>query len=284
MLYCILSACRETNKRLSGNRGAGDYYFSSWRASMRVIKERSAVAGKKAAKDKDSQPKPSTKKDSEFSPPASLGQRLRQWGRDKDWHQSGRILNSLSLKRAYGKLIGEATDEFLSRGLVKLALQVKADFESLLDKVKRFDVYYHHGCVDEYQAQACELLQEQIHTAIDDLAALLDNRDLGGDVNKAAESNPRKHTSAQSSATSAAGSDTWMTFGQASEILAVSKPTLTRWVTGGKLVCNSQTGRGRKLSKMSVLFHKQAIEDMDRMNDAKDLRREENRLDALHRR
>jgi len=235
---------------------------------MRVIKERSAVAGKKAVKDNNSQPKPSIKKDSESSPLASLGQRLRQWGRDHTWYQLGYIKNHLALKRAFSKSVSVAVDGFLSQGQVRLALQIKTDFESLLDRVKRFDVCCREGCAEEDELAACECLQEQIHTAIDDLAALLDNRDLG----EAAESNPGKAASARPTTTIVTGPEQWLTFAKTAELLAVGKGTVSKWARLNRFIDNGLKGQRRRLSKLSVLMVKQEIEDKETLKDVKDIR------------
>jgi hypothetical protein len=261
---------------LSGNRGVPIFYSAAMEMVMRQHEEQSARADKTERKnkanthDKKRQRKPSPPENA----PIPLGERLRRWAREHDWYQGGHIDNHLVLKRAFLRPVRAAVNGFLSHERFKLAMEVKSDFDALLSLIKRFDKQCRTGCSEDFDEDVCEFLREKIHMAIDDLAARLDNRDLEKDCPGA---------SAATVATSL-NPDHWITFGQASEILAVSKPTLTRWLNAGKLTCNGQPGRRRKLNKVSVLLQKQTREDTEILTDAKDLRHDGRRLDALHNR
>jgi excisionase family DNA binding protein len=66
----------------------------------------------------------------------------------------------------------------------------------------------------------------------------------------------------------------WITYGQAAEILLVSKATVCRWVKEGKLVGNGKQGRQIRLRKTSVLLAKQDMEEQQLRQDVQDLRKD----------
>jgi len=199
-----------------------------------------------------------------------LGERLRQWSRGHDWYQGGHIHNHLALKRGFLKTVSTAVDGFLSHDHVKQAFQVKGDFDALLKLVKRFDKCFHKGCSEDHELQECEQLQEQIYAAIDDIAALLDNRDLENDspaVPPAAPAVPFHP-------------DQWVTFSKAAEILSVNKGTVSKWAKQNRFVDNGLNGQRRRLSTLSVLVVKQSLEERDIQKDIKDLRMDARRQDS----
>ncbi|NLW84504.1 MAG: helix-turn-helix domain-containing protein [Phycisphaerae bacterium] len=204
--------------------------------------------------------------------PVSLGERLRRWAQDHQWYQLGHIRNALALKRAFSKPIAEAVDGFLSQGLIKLAFQAKSDFDGLTERVKRFDERCRQGCEDEDQLHMCEHLREQIHAAIDDLAARLDNRELNNDCPDMPSASPAVPFN----------SDRWMTFGQAAQILAVSKATISNWTTKGRIRDNNVKGQRRRVLKADVLVVKHHIEMADLVHDAVELREEAQHIARRH--
>lgn len=219
--------------------------------------------------DKKSQQQPHH---SEGKPPVSLGEQLRQWSRDHDWYQGGHIHNHLALKRAFLQSVSTAVDGFLSQGHVKLALQAKGDFEALLKLVKRFDKCFQEGFSEDLDLDMCKFMQERIHTAIDDFAALLDNRDLKNDSSVVPPAAPAVPFNP----------DQWVTFGQAAQILAVSKATISNWTTKRRIQDNNEKGQRRRVLKADVLLVKHEIEMSDLMRDAVEIREDAQRIPRRH--
>lgn len=234
---------------------------------MRQNEERSARAdkNKKRKKTINHDKKPQHQPSPSDNDPVPLGERLRRWAQEYNWYQTGRFQNALVISRTFAKPIGKAVDDFLSQGCVALAIQIKTDFDLLIELVKRFDNRFHQKFGEEEEWIACEYLREKIHTTLDGLAARLDNRDLKTDC-------PDTPPPAQSSPKSTAAHDKWLTFAKAAELLAIGKGTVSKWAKQNRFVDNGLKGQRRRLSKLSVLMVKQEIEDKDIQNDVKDLR------------
>ena len=60
--------------------------------------------------------------------------------------------------------------------------------------------------------------------------------------------------------------------------MAVSKGTVSKWANAGKLSDNGKKGKGRKVSKVSVLLVKQEREEQALLQDVKELRQDAVRL------
>ncbi len=218
--------------------------------------------------DKKRQRKPSPSEND----PISLGERLRRWAREHDWYQGGHIYNHLVLKRAFLRPVRAAVNGFLSHGHVNQAMEVKGDFDALLLLTKRFDKQYRTGCSEDVDVDVCEFMQERIYAAIDNLAAILDNRDLKNDCSG----------TPPATAVTPFNPDHWMTFGQAAQILAVSKATISNWTTKGRIRDNSEKGQRRRVLKADVLLVKHEAELADLVRDAIEIRGDAQRIERRH--
>ncbi len=204
----------------------------------------------------------------------SVGEQLRQWVRNHDWHRLDILTNRLQLYRAFGRLICAAVGGLVTEGRSKLAMQVKTDFAVLLDLVEDYDHLCARRCVDEDDLVVCEHIQERIYKAVDDLASLLDHREQDGkDVHKDV-----KPQSGEVLNPSSRANEQWVTFAQAADLLAVGKGTVSKWAKLGRFIDNRLTGQARRLSKASVLMVRQEIDDATLQNDAHDLRLDARRI------
>lgn len=208
----------------------------------------------------------------------SVGEQLRQWARNHDWHRLDIITNRLQLYRAFGRLICAAVGGLVTEGRSKLAMQVKTDFAVLLDLVEDYDQLCARRCVDEDDLVVCEHIQERIHKAIDDLAAMLDHREeYAADCCEPMKPNvnvsPKRPVAKE-----AVVNEQWITFAQAAELLAVGKGTVSKWTKQGRFMDNGLMHQKRRLSKASVLIVKQTLEDAAIDKDVRELRSDARRI------
>jgi excisionase family DNA binding protein len=69
--------------------------------------------------------------------------------------------------------------------------------------------------------------------------------------------------------------DKWITITEAGKLLGVDKGTVSRWADTGRITDNKKKGRGRKVSKATVLLLKEEREHEDRLKDAADVLQDE---------
>jgi excisionase family DNA binding protein len=194
----------------------------------------------------------------------SISHRITHWAKSNDWYHSDIQTNQLRLEQSFGQAIETIAKDLDYHNQPKLRRQVFDCYDMLMAKCRQIDMVCRTGCRSEAELLELEFLRSKAVGAAAELAevlGLLQRKDGTTDFadNKCEKKNIKDN-------------DDWITFAQAAEILAVSKPTLTRWADDGKIQSNGQKGRLRKLNKVSVLLQKQAMEDQAIRQDIKDLR------------
>lgn len=232
---------------------------------------------------------------------SGLVQRIQQWARCNDWFRVDITTNQLRLEQAFGQAIENIAKDLDYQNQTKMRRQVYDCYDLLMAKCRQIDMVCRTGCRSEHEMLELEFLRSKAVAAATELAEVIGlmqrteelknlrtqeptNTRIQGykDTEKLIENREKLDSALLSRGQAPCGNgtcgDEWISFAQAAEILAVSKPTLSRWADDGKIQSNGKTGRLRKLNKISVLLQKQAAEDEEIKKDVRELRMDGKRL------
>jgi hypothetical protein len=205
----------------------------------------------------------------EYTEKKGLSHRITQWSKGNDWYLTDIQTNQLRLEQTFGQAIEAMTKDLDYHNQPRLRRQVFDCYDMLMAKCRQIDMVCRTGCRSKEEMLELHFLKSKAIGAAAELAEVLAWLDATSETQGTKlQTNPKSQiVKFQNN-----DNDEWITFAQATEILAVSKPTLTRWADDGKIQSNGQKGRLRKLNKISVLLQKQAMEDQAVRQDIKDLR------------
>jgi hypothetical protein len=221
-----------------------------------------------------------------------ISQHIQQWAQHNDWYRTDIQTNQLRLEQTFGQAIEAITKDLDYQNQPKLRRQVFDCYDMLMAKCRQIDIVCRAGCRDENELFELHFLKSKAIAAATELAEVLgllqnkyairrvpatDQREVDG-RHTVSPIDCAKASVAATQCGTTTSEDLWMTFTQASEIIGVTKGTISKWAAEGRFKDNGHKGQKRRLLKASVLLVKHEREDQDLKKDAADLRRDMRKL------
>jgi excisionase family DNA binding protein len=203
----------------------------------------------------------------------SVSAKVMEWVQQNDWYQISTDTNRLRLEQHFGQAIETIAHQLDYYDKPKLRRQLLDCWDSLTAKCMKIDLLCRAGCSSLKERLELDFLRCKAIGAGCELAELL-NLITGSPASENQGSGLLSPVCQPVSPVISESTTEWITYGQAAEILLVSKATVCRWVKEGKLVGNGKQGRQIRLRKTSVLLAKQDMEEQQLRQDVQDLRKD----------
>jgi hypothetical protein len=187
----------------------------------------------------------------------NLSIELREWANGNKWYERSVLSNSLRLSQRFDRRVEEVAIGLEGVGRACFARRIEKQYNKLMAVSRAFDRLCEGLCQSHEEFVEIDFCRERVAGAVNSLADLLElmAKQCKGPVH-----------------------NEYISFTEASEILAVNKGTVSRWANQQLLADNGKAGHSRKVLKSSVLMLKEVREQKELLEDVRQLRADAGRI------